>query len=340
MKAAVYYGPDDIRIEDLPRPVIGPHEALLDVKVCGICSGDLMDWYAEAKAPSVMGHELAGVIEDVGSGVTAFRPGDRVFVHHHAPCLTCPRCRRGDYVQCDTWRHSALHPGGMAEYVRVPAVNLEHDTFVLDEPLTFEDGALVEPLACVIKGIRRAGLRSGDTVLVIGLGSMGLLHIPALRKFDAGRILCADRVPLRLERARAVGADEVFDVSELDLREAVMNETKGEGANVVIVGPADAHAMVQGISCAAPGATVLFFSPARPGQRIKIDPNKLYFQDISLVTSYSCGPSDTADALEFIRDGVVRADDVVTHRFPLEEAARAFTVARRAEESVKVVLKQ
>ncbi len=338
MKVARLYSFGDIRIENVSVPGAGPGDALLRTRACGICSGDVMPWYIEKKAPLVLGHEPSGEIVEVGREVTSVNKGDRVFVHHHAPCFVCKYCRRGDYVQCATWRSSRIIPGGVSEYVLIPSVNLENDTLLLSEGVSFEDGALIEPAACVVKGLRRAGLRRGDTVLVIGLGVMGIMNVAVARQYGAGRIICADMVKFRLEKAIEAGADEVIDVTGRDLVDALAEITKGEMAELVIVGPNSAEAMMQGMRCVRPGGQVLFFTPAKPGEKLVVDPNHLYFNDINIITSYSCGPTDTADALELIEKGVISASRIVTHRFPIEKTAEAFRLTAAAGDSLKCMI--
>jgi L-iditol 2-dehydrogenase len=338
MKVARLYGPDDIRIEDAPVPEPGPHEALLRTKASGICSGDVMPWYIKKKAPLVLGHEPAGEIVEVGEEVASLSVGDRVFVHHHAPCLRCRYCRRGDYVQCGTWRSTKIIPGGIAEYILVPEANLANDTLKLPEAVSCEDGTLIEPLACVVKGLRRAGARAGDTALVMGLGVMGMLNVMALRHRGAGRVIGADMVPFRLQKALELGADSVIDVSREKLVTALKALTAGEMADTVVVGPNSVRALAHGISSAGAGGAVLMFTPVKPGETLTMDPNQMYFKDINLVTSYSCGPDDTKEALKMIEEGVVRASHVVTHRFPIEETERAYRLTAEALESLKCLI--
>ncbi|MCS6925175.1 MAG: alcohol dehydrogenase catalytic domain-containing protein, partial [Candidatus Binatia bacterium] len=211
MKVARLYDPSDIRVEEEPLPSVGPGELLVQTRVCGICSGDVMGWYIKKKAPLVFGHEPAGEVVAVGAGVEGFRVGDRVFVHHHAPCFTCRACARGEFVQCSTWRSSRIVPGGMAEYFLVPKENVAGDTLLLPPGLSFADGSLVEPTACVVKSLRRAGVVPGDRVLVIGLGIMGQLHVALARHAGAGMIIGADFVPYRRAKALELGADYVLD---------------------------------------------------------------------------------------------------------------------------------
>jgi L-iditol 2-dehydrogenase len=297
-----------------------------------------MQWYIEKKAPLVPGHEPSGEIVEVGSEVRSFREGERVFVHHHAPCFICRYCRRGDYVQCHAWRNSRIIPGGLAQYILIPSMNLENDTISLSPEVSYEDGTLIEPLACVVKGLRKAQVRRGDTVLVLGLGVMGMLNLLAARQFGAGRVIGADMVQYRLEKAMALGADGVIDVSDGVLEEKLRELTRGDMAELVIVGPNSSAAMMQGLSCVRPGGRVLFFTPAKPGEKLVLDPNSLYFRDIDIITSYSCGPTDTADAYELIEKRLIRAEMLVTHRFPLERTAEAFRVTAAAGESLKCVV--
>jgi len=338
MKVARLYSFSDIRIEDIPVPEIGPKDALIKTKACGICSGDVMPWYIEKKAPLVLGHEPAGEVVEIGKDVASVKKGDRVFTHHHAPCFTCRFCRRGDYVQCETWRKTRIIPGGISEYILIPQTNLENDTLTLPESLSYEDGTLIEPTACVVKALKRAGIRRGDTVLVIGLGIMGQINILLARKYGAEKIIGADMVQFRLDKAREFGADGVIDVSKNNPIEALKGLTNGEMADVVIVGPNSSDAMRLGIECTGAGGKVLFFTPAKPGEKLIIDPNELYFKDINIITSYSCGPTDTADALELIEAGVVAAEKLVTHRFAIEKTAEAFRLTAEAKDSLKSVV--
>ncbi|HEX8947815.1 MAG TPA: alcohol dehydrogenase catalytic domain-containing protein [Dissulfurispiraceae bacterium] len=353
MKVARLYSFTDIRIEDIPVPEIGPRGALIRTRACGICSGDVMPWYIEKKAPLVLGHEPAGEIVELGKGLRhlSLSVGDRVFVHHHAPCMSCPCCERGDHVQCETWRKTKIIPGGVSEYILVPETNLRNDTLRLPEELSLEDGTLVEPTACVVKSLKRARVKKGDTVLVIGLGVMGQMHVLLAREFGAHTIIAADMVPYRLNKALEFGADKIIDVSNPShpplgkggckggsLVERVRELTGGRMADIVVVGPNSAEAMMQGMGAVAPGGTVALFTPAKPGELLRIDPNRLYFHDISLVTSYSCGPDDTKEALRLIVKKLVTAEKLVSHRFPIEQTEKAYRLTSEAKESLKCLI--
>jgi L-iditol 2-dehydrogenase len=336
MQVARLYDFGDIRLEQSPLPQPGPDDLLVRVTACGICSGDIMPWYIRRKAPLVLGHEPVGIVTETGRSVRDFHAGDRVFVHHHAPCFACGPCTRGEYVQCATWRASHLVPGGMAEYFLVSATN-QRDTLKLPEDIDDLNAVLIEPAACVVKSLRRSGLRAGETVLVIGLGIMGMMHVKLARHHGAGMIIGADFFEQRALRAGQLGADHAIVVSGENLIEEVREITAGAMADVVIVGPGTGRAIHTGIAAAGKAATVVQFTATPPEEEILLRPHDLYFNETRLVPSYSCGPDDTRQALELVRHGVVNADELVTDRFPLIRIGEAYEQAQ-SPSSLKVVV--
>jgi len=241
-------------------------------------------------------------------------------------------------VQCDTWRQTSIIPGGIAEYFSVPKTNLDHDTLILPDHVSLEQAVLIEPLACVLKGLGRVRLRKSDKAVVIGLGIMGQLQIMALRRLGVHHVIGVDRVDFRLQRALENGASECIDVRMEPVPEAVARITGGDMAQLVVVGPASVSAMETGIRCAGAGADVLFFSPAVPGEKLCLNPNELYFRDISLITSYSCGPPDTRAALGMIGADPADWGRLITHRFPIEETHEAFRLTAEGGASLKSVI--
>ena len=319
MRALVLYDVDDIRIETRSVPEVRDCDMLVKAMASGICSGDVMAWYVRRKAPLVLGHEPAGIVVKAGAEARdgegrRFDVGQRVFVHHHAPCFACKACERGDYVQCATWRASKIEPGGIAEYFRVPRGN-QRDTLRLPDGVGFPDAALIEPLACVLKSLRRSGVRPGESLYVIGLGVMGLLHVLAARAAGV-EVFASDFIEERRSLARRHGAT-AFDPSQAAT-------VLGEGAHAVICGPGTAAALQAAMSAAAPGGTVVAFTPFDPQMPLTIDPQRLYFSDLRIVASYSCGPDDTRAALRTIADGIVDAEKVGATLVPLELAASAY----------------
>lgn len=338
MKVARLYDFLDVRIEDAPVPRPGRREALVRTRACGICSGDVVPWYIRKKAPLVFGHEPVGEIVEVGSEVKHLQPGARVFVHHHAPCLACRACRRGEFVQCPGWRASSIVPGGMAEYFLVPEANLFGDTLPLPDTVSDEDGALVEPAACVVKSLNRAGAVSGASILIIGLGVMGQLHVVLAKHLGARLVIGADLVAGRCAHARTLGADVVIDASTGDLARQVADVTDGDGAEIVIVGPATIEALESGLACVAKGGTVVPFMGTPPEARLQLSTYDLYFREIRLVPSYSCGPVETRAALRHLSDGILSARQVVTHRFPLAAAAEAYRTTALDKSALKTLV--
>ncbi|MDR7555954.1 MAG: alcohol dehydrogenase catalytic domain-containing protein [Armatimonadota bacterium] len=333
-RAVVWRAPDDLRLEELPLPTLGPGDVLLRITACGLCPGETMDWYMARKAPVVLGHEAVGVVVEAGPDA-AFAPGTRLFVHHHAPCLACAACRRGDHVHCAAWRPRRLLPGGLATYAVAQAAALVTDAHVVPAGLDDVTATFIEPLACVVKSLRRARVRPGARVLVLGLGVMGLLHLLAARRLEPEVLIGADRLAGRVAIARPF-ADVVLDVTQDVLPEAVRAATGGEGADAVIVGPGAIDALDAGVACAAPGGTVLLFAPTPPEVRWAVAPHDLFFREVSLVASYSAGPPDTREALALLTTGLpVQA--LVTHRLPLAEAAAGYALLRRAA-ALKVVV--
>lgn len=340
MKAAKAFDYDDVRIVELPVPTIGSEEALVKVRTCGICTGDVTPWYIKKKCPIVVGHEPCGEIVALGDRADSrFSIGDRVFIHHHAPCYACRHCAGGHYSMCATWRSSQLDPGGIAEYVRIAKVNLEHDTLILPDEVDDVQGALIEPIACVVKAFRRARFQKGDRVAIIGLGFIGQVMVALARHQQAELILASDFVPFRRQRALELGADAVCDPAhDGDFVSFVQQHTEGLGADLVLVGPSSPAVIAEGIKAAAPGGRVLMFMAPQPGVMMEVEPNDLFFREVDLIGSYSCGPDDTRETLQLLRQGVFPSDLLVTHRLPMEKTLEACRLTAAAQESLKVLV--
>lgn len=339
MRAAIIHDYCDIRVERIQKPTVGEGEVLVKTKVCGICSGDLMDWYIRKKIGSVLGHEPVGTIVEVGKNVTEFQVGDRVFAHHHAPCMVCDLCERGQHTQCETWAKPAIEPGGMAEYFKVLPHGVRSDMYKLPDDVSFDQGAFTEPLACVVKGFQRVpeSSRKG-TVLVIGLGVMGMLNLMAARHWGAKTLFAADIDLSRVRLANQFDVDVAMNVGDRPLSDTLGEVTGGKMADLVIVGPASVRAMEQGLSCLARGGTLLLFSPAGPDKKLLLDVDHLYFRDISIVTSYSCGPVDTRIALDLIQKKAILPERLITHRYDLENVNEAYSLAVKGGDTLKVMV--
>lgn len=315
MKIAKTYAWGDTRIEEHPKPVLSDGDILVRVVACGLCGSDASRWYVEKKAPVVLGHEPAGVV--VESRSSRVREGDRVFVHHHVPCGKCRHCVRGAETSCQLFKTTRLDPGGFAELVRVPADNVERDVLVLPDPMSYERATFIEPTACSLRALTKLKWTDEDVGLVIGLGAMGLTNARALKQRGARLVIGSDLQASRRERALATRAcDAVVDATE-DVRSQVMELTKGLGADHVIVGPSSTKVIDQAYDLVAPGGTLVLFSPMSPEARWNLAPSRLYFHEINVTASYSCGPRETREALELIASGELEVDDLVSHRIDL-----------------------
>jgi len=333
-RAAVYDRDGSISVREVELPQLHDGEALVRITACGICPGEAMDWYVARKAPVVLGHEPVGVIEAIGAGVDGLRKGDRVFIHHHAPCMRCKRCERGDYVQCETWRPVRLVPGGMSQRAVVQAQSVAVDMLALSDAVDDDVATFVEPLATVVKSLDRAGDVRGRSVLVIGLGVMGLLHIMLARRREAAFIVGVDGVESRRTKALTVGAHAAFAAGDAISQ---IKEATGGGADVVIVGPGSTAAMDAAAASVAPGGTIVLFTPLPPGERWGIPVNELFFKDVRITHSYSAGPGDTRKALELLANGLPAAD-LITHRLTLTDVRNAYDLVRDAGEALKVIV--
>lgn len=338
MKVARYYTKDDVRIEEQPLPAIGPGEILVKVAACGVCGSDVMDWYTQKKAPAVLGHEPAGVVAAIGQGVTALKPGDRVFMHHHVPCFVCHYCRRGLYSNCQTFRQTHLDPGGFAEYVRVPALNVERDVFTIPDSMSWDVATFIEPVGTIIRGVERARLRHGDTVAIVGAGLTGLLFAQLARLWGGTRITVLDLQDWRLDYAQRMGAERTVNPAREDAEAAVRAMTDGRGADVVFVCAATIPAMEQGMRLAARGGTLLIFAPPPPEARLAISPHDVLFYELTITGTYSTAPGETRLAAELLANGRLKVEELITHRLGLDGVKRGLDMTREGTESIKVLI--
>ncbi|MEA1905081.1 MAG: zinc-dependent dehydrogenase [Candidatus Hadarchaeota archaeon] len=337
MRVAVYYNNRDVRLEEMPKPKIGPAEFLMKVIACGICGSDVLEWYRVPKAPRVLGHEATGEIVEVGEGVERYKVGDRVFVSHHVPCGKCRYCLSGHHTACETLHTTNYDPGGFSEYVRVPRINVERGVYPLPEDLSFEDGTLIEPLGCVVRGQRLANVQKGDTVLVLGSGVSGLLHVQLARVRGAERVITTDINEYRSNAAKKFGADAAIHAEE-DVPERLRQLNEGRLADRVIVCTGAKSASEQALRCVDRGGTVLFFAVPEPGVDIPVPITDFWRDEITITTSYGAGPKDLEESLKLISAREVNIHDMITHRLGLEEAGSGFKLVAEAGESLKVVI--
>lgn len=337
MRVAMYYSNRDVRLEELPVPAIGPGDLLIRTRASGICGSDLMEWYRIKKAPLVLGHEIAGEVAAAGEGVADFKVGDRVFSSHHVPCGQCRYCLAGHESVCDLLRTTHFDPGGFAEYIRVPRINVERGTLHIPEPVSFDEASFVEPLGCVVRAQRFACVGADQTVLVIGSGISGLLHIQLARARGAARVIATDISDFRLQAAARFGADATIRGSE-DVPVRLRELNHGRPADRVIVCTGALPAVQQGVRSVDRGGTLLFFAPAAAGIDVPIPLFDYWRDEISVLTSYAASGDDLRESLGLIRDRKVRVGEMITHRLPLGEAGRGFELTAAGQDSIKVIL--
>jgi L-iditol 2-dehydrogenase len=337
MRVAMYYNNRDVRLEEMAIPKIAAGELLLRIRASGICGSDLMEWYRIKKAPLVLGHEIAGEVVEAGDGVKNFRSGDRVFASHHVPCGKCRYCLAGHQSVCDMLRTTHFDPGGFAEFVRVPNVNVESGTFPLPDEISFDEGSFIEPLACVVRAQRFAGVKTGQTVLVIGSGISGLLHVQLARARGAARIVATDISDFRLKAALQFGADAIIHGSE-DVPARLRDVNEGRLSDLVIVTTGAMPAIQQAIKSVDRGGTLLFFAPTAAGVEVPIPLFDFWHDEITVVTSYAGSGRDLSESMDLIRSRQVRVADMITHRLPLAEAGLGFQLTANGRDSIKVIL--
>ena len=338
MKAAVYYNPDNIMIEQMPVPKIRQNEILVQMKACGVCGSDLMEWYLKDRVPLVLGHEPSGIVTRTGSKVEGFEIGTRVFAHHHVACLTCHLCLRGDYTLCDRFSKTHLEPGGFAEYFKVPRSNLELDTLKIPTDVSFKSATLIEPVACCLRALNKAQIKPSDSVIVIGAGPSGAILTVLLDLVGADPIIVTDLVDYRLKAAKNLGASLVINPETESLIDIIKRTTDGRGADTVFVTAPNINAYLTGIELCRKGGKLCIFAPTKPEDFLRISPHRLFFSEIKLLPSYSTSHIETRTALNLIQAKKIDAEKLITHTFPLEKTADAFKKAALEKECIKVVL--
>uniref|UniRef100_A0A7C4XKE6 Alcohol dehydrogenase n=1 Tax=candidate division WOR-3 bacterium TaxID=2052148 RepID=A0A7C4XKE6_UNCW3 len=336
MRVAVYYNNNDIRIEERPIPEINDNELLVKVIASGICGSDVMEWYRIKSAPRVLGHEIAGEIVKAGKNIKNFNVEDRVFVSHHVPCNECRYCKKGYHTVCETLKKTNFDPGGFAQYLRVPEINVKFGTFLLPDEVSYEQGTFIEPLGCVIRGQRFAGVKKDDTVLVIGSGIAGILHIKLLKAKGIEKIFATDINEYRLDFARKCGA-EAISASD-DVPKIVKELNNGRLADLVIVNTTALSAFEQAFASVDRAGTLLLFAPTAPEVRIPLPLFDLYFKGVKIVFSYAAVKEDILEAIEILKDKKIDVLDMITHRFSLGEIQKGFELVEKADKSLKIII--
>jgi L-iditol 2-dehydrogenase len=334
MKVSIWHNNKDIKIEEIPTPKPGPKEMLVKVHSCGICGSDIVEWYRLPRAPLVQGHEIGAEVVEVGKSIKNYRPGDRLMIAPKVPCLSCYYCKNGHYPVCPHVKERL--PGGFAQYILVPKALVEKGTYRLPDSISYDQSTFIEPLACVVRSLNLAGIKKGRTILVMGCGMSGLLHVK-LAKTKKWTIIATDINKTRLEFAAKIGADQVFDASE-NVPERLTAEL-GRKADVVVLCTSALSAIDQAWKCVDKGGCLVFFAVPGPEKQVTVPINDFWTKEIKILTSYYCGPPDITEAIKLLEAGTIEVDDLITHRLPLKDIEKGFRLVIEGQESIKVIIR-
>lgn len=337
MLAAVYYNNRDVRIQEMPIPEIADNEMLVKVMACGICGSDVTEWYRVPKAPRVLGHEATGVIEKVGAKIIRYHVGERVFVSHHVPCGKCRYCVRGHHTACATLHTTNYFPGGFAQYIRVPWINVKHGVYRLPADMTYEEGTFIEPLACTIRGQRLAAIQKDDTLIIVGSGVAGLLHVQLAKLAGVQKIVATDINPNRLRLSAKFGAHHTINAQD-NVPQQLKELNDGRLADKVVVCTSATQAALTALECVDKGGTILFFAVPDPTVKIPVPITAFWRNEVKLKTSYGAAPRDLEEALSILSQKKLNIMGMITHRLNIKQAAEGFRLMAEAGESLKIII--
>jgi len=334
MKVSMWYNNNDIRLEEVPTPSPGPGEMLVKVISCGICGSDIVEWYRLPRAPLVQGHEVGVEVVETGAGVSKYKKGERLFIAPKVPCLKCRYCLNGNYPQCNEIKDRL--PGGFAEYILVPKALVTNGSYLLPESVSYDQATFIEPLACAVRAQRLASIEEGQTILILGSGMSGLLHIK-LAKYKKCKVIATDINKKRLELAKSFGADYAAYAASDIINQLI--QVNGRKADAVIVTTSAIPAFKQAWESVDMGGVVVLFAVPEPGKDVVVPVNDFWRKEIRILTSYYCGPQDIEEALRLITNGDIKVDDLITHRLPLKDTAKGFKLLLAGTESLKIIIK-
>jgi L-iditol 2-dehydrogenase len=340
MKSAFVKEPSIISVEDKEKPVLGSGDILVQMHACGICGSDLEKVFGQYGQPSMrLGHEPAGIVLDVGSNVNDFKTGDRVFTHHHVPCYSCHFCKHGNETMCKKYYETNLSPCGLSEEYVVPEWNVSHGGVLkLSDSMTFEEAAMIEPLACCVRSWSKYNYQEGDSVAVFGVGPTGMMHVMLAHSKKFSKIFCFDVNDFRLNFAKKFNVTETINSKDENRLEKILNQTDGRGVDVAIVATSSLKALEDAIEMVRKGGAIMMFGVPSKGAKIDLDMSKIYSKEITLVTSYAASDNDTKEALELIETSKIDVKQLVTHTYPIMDSQKAFDHARTGENAMKIII--
>ena len=340
MKTASVKDSSIISIDETQRPPLNSGDILVQMHACGICGSDLEKVFGQYGQPSMrLGHEPAGVILDIGSDVIEFKKGDRVFTHHHVSCYNCHFCNNGNETMCKKYSETNLSPCGLSEEYVVPTWNVSHGGVLkISDSLSFEEAAMIEPLACCVRAWTKYSYREGDSVAIFGVGPTGMMHVMLAQIKKFSKILCFDINDFRLDFAKKFNITESIHSMDEHRKQKVLDHTDGRGIDVAIVATSSLKALDDAIDMVRKGGVVMMFGVPSKGAMINLDMSKVYSKEITLVTSYAASDVDTKEALHLIESSQIDVKQLITHTYSIDDTQKAFEHAKSGDNAMKIII--
>ena len=340
MKTASVREPSVISINEIENPTLSSGDILVQMHACGICGSDLEKVFGEYGQPSMrLGHEPAGIIIGVSSDVTEFKKGDRVFTHHHVPCYSCHLCKHGNETMCSKYYETNLSPCGLSEEYVVPKWNVDHGGVLkIPDSMSFEEAAMIEPLACCVRAWTKYSYQEGDSVAIFGVGPTGMMHVMLAKSKKFSKIFCFDVNDFRLGFAKKFNITDSINSLDENRKQRILDHTEGKGVDVAIVATSSLKALEDAIDVVRKGGAVMMFGVPSKDAKIVLNMSKIYSKEITLVTSYAASDNDTKEALRLIESSQIDVKQLVTHTYPIQDSQKAFDHARSGDNAMKIII--
>ncbi len=340
MKTAFVKEASTISVEETNLPVLGSGDILVQMHACGICGSDVEKVFGQYGKPSMkLGHEPAGIVLDVGSNVNDFTKGDRVFTHHHVPCYSCHYCKHGNETICTKYSETNLSPCGLSEEYVVPEWNVSHGGVLkLPDSMTFQEAAMIEPLACCVRAWSKFPYQEGDSAAIFGVGPTGMMHVMLAKSKKFSKIFCLDVNDFRLDFAKKFNVSDTINSTNEKRVEKILEQTEQRGVDVAIVATSSLEALDDAIEVVRKGGAIMMFGVPSKGAKIELDMSKIYSKEISIVTSYAASDEDTKEALGLIESSQINVGQLVTHTYRITDSQKAFDHAKSGENAMKIII--
>ena len=341
MKAAMIKNNSNIEIKNIEKPPVGPGDMLVKMRACGICGSDVEKVFGKYGQPSMrLGHEPAGIITQVGSEISNFSVGDRVFTHHHVACYSddCHECSHGNETMCKRYYESNLEPCGLADEYVVPEWNVKHGGVLnIPDSVSFEEAAMIEPLACCIRAWNKFKHYKNDSVAILGVGPTGIMHVLLAKLYGFGKVFCLDLNDFRLNFAKKFETVTI-NSGNTNALEQIKSETANQGVDVVIVSTSSLNALKDAVHFVRKGGTIVMFGVPSKGANVDLDMSEIYSKGITIVNSYAASDVDTTHALDLISNKQIKVSQLITHKYNLQECQQAFVHAKSGDNAMKIII--